>query len=138
MSSDQPPSFLSYRSIINHSAIARREIHPILCTGAAMYNYLCHRCRIPRCRQSLTSGEDILAFLELRTSTRSANTRRYVELWRILLVDGMQVCNTQCDRSCMSNGGIASFRFWWVCCHNSAAAMACFNSSGDMYDTKSP
>ena len=73
-----------------------------------------NRCRKHRCRQILTSGEKILAFLELRTYTCSTNNPSTWQrgLCRILLVNnirhGMRI----------DNKSIAFLSFLWVYYHD--------------------
>ena len=57
-----------------------------------------NRCRKHRCRQILTSGEEILAFLELRICSTNNPSTWQRGLCRILLVNGMQIWYAQCDR----------------------------------------
>ena len=101
--SDQRPSFLPYGSSILHSATARREIHPILCTDTAIHKYLCDGCCLHRCRAIPTSGEETLAFPEFRTCTCSihhlfcqppvATTGYEASYW-------LKECAEACEMSC--------------------------------------
>ncbi len=83
------------------------------------------RCHKHRCRPIPISGEEILAFLELRTYTCSTNN---LSTWQrglcmILLANGMQTWYAQCAK--IGNEGITFFVFLWAGCHGIAVAIPC-------------
>ena len=80
---------------------------------------LCGRYYQHRCRQILTSREEILASWNSAPAPAPIPPTTLVAhsnhgLCSFLLVDGMQVCNAQYDRSRNSNEGIAFLSFLWA------------------------
>ena len=95
---------------------------------------LCGRCRLYRCRQILTFGEEILALCSSATSQHLLlpTTTNAADVMQLPTIDGMQDmgCDMDCDIVCamryaidsaMSDEGIAFFVFLWACCHDIAA-----------------
>ena len=66
-----PSTHLSFNRPSLVASYAPSDTPEPLCTSV-----LCGRCRIHRCRPILTSGEEILAILELRTGTVFSTTNR--------------------------------------------------------------